>query len=57
MLCRNISEDKLEGILGKRLFYRLKSIVEELIRQEQEVYSSLCENYPSYFNEPLVQTK
>lgn len=34
LLCRNIDEAKLESILGKRMFYRLKVIIEELAKEQ-----------------------
>lgn len=37
LLCKNITEGQLEALLGKRLFYRFRFLVEELVREEMEV--------------------
>lgn len=37
LLCKNIDESKLESILGKRLFYRLKYLVDELVKEQEEL--------------------
>jgi hypothetical protein len=37
LLCKNIDESKLESILDRKLFFRLRFIVEELVRECEEL--------------------